>query len=98
MTNNEKWPDRVYSRALTRIEETLTELKQLQANEGQEATSEELEENLAQQVELTEKLEGYAKIACTTARIRQYPNAATEAKKTYTFSYSTKPPHSEGNI
>ena len=23
MTNNEKWPDRVYSRVLTRIEETL---------------------------------------------------------------------------
>lgn len=97
MTNNEKWSDRVYSRVLTRIEETLTELKQLQANENQEATSEELEENLAQQVELAEKLAGYAKIASSTAQIRQYPNAVTEIKKTYTFSYSAKP-RSEGNI
>lgn len=90
MTNNEKWYDRVYSRALTRIEETIAELKQLQANEGQEETSEGLEENLAQQVELTEKLAWYAKTACTTARIRQHPNAVTEIKKTYTFSYSTE--------
>lgn len=97
MTNNEKWPDRVYSRVLTRIEETLAELKQLQASESQEGASEELEENLAQQVELTEKLAWYAKTACTTARIRQHPNAVTETKKTYTFSYSAKP-HSEGNI
>lgn len=91
MTTNEKWYDRVYSRALTRIEETLTELKQLQANEDQEATSEGLEENLAQQVEALEKLEGYAKIACTTAQIRQHPNAGTEIRKTYTFSYSAEP-------
>lgn len=90
MTNNEKWPDRVYSRTLTRIEETITELKQLQANEGQEETSEGLEENLAQQVESLEKLEGYAKIAHTTAQIRQHPNAVTETKKTYTFSYSAE--------
>lgn len=90
MTNNEKWYDRVYSRALTRIEETLTELKQLQANEAQETTSEELEENLAQQVKLTEKLAGYAKIANSAAQIRQHPNAVTEIKKTYTFSYSAE--------
>lgn len=90
MTTNEKWYDRVYSRALTRIEETLTELKQLQASESQETTSEELEENLAQQVEALEKLEGYAKIACATARIRQHPNTVTEIKKTYTFSYSAE--------
>lgn len=90
MANNKKWPDRVYSRILTRIEETLAELKQLQANEDQKETSEELEENLAQQVELTEKLEGYAKIANSTAQIRQHPNAATEIKETYTFSYSAE--------
>lgn len=90
MANNKKWPDRVYSRILTRIEETLAELKQLQANEDQEETSEELEENLAQQVELTEKLEGYAKIANSTAQIRQHPNAVTEIKETYTFSYSAE--------
>lgn len=88
MTNNEKWPERVYSRVLTRIEEALDQLKQLQANEDQEATSEELEENLAQQVKLTEKLAGYAKIAYTTAQIRQRPNAGTKIKKIYTFSYS----------
>ena len=87
MTNNEKWYDRVYSRALTRIEETLNELKQLQASENQEGASEELEENLAQQVKLTEKLAGYAKIANSAAQIRQHPNAAAETKKTYTFSY-----------
>ena len=85
-----QWYDRVYSRALTRIEETLTELKQLQANEGQEGASEGLEENLAQQVELTEKLAGYAQIAHTTAQIRQHPNAVTEIEKTYTFSYSAE--------
>lgn len=90
MTTNEKWYDRVYSRALTRIEETLTELKQLQASESQETTSEELEENLAQQVESLEKLEGYAKIANSAAQIRQHPNAVTEIKKTYTFSYSAE--------
>lgn len=90
MTNNEKWPDRVYSRVLTRIEETLAELKQLQASESQEGASEELEENFAQQVELTEKLAGYAQIAHTTAQIRQYPNAGTEVKGVYTFSYSTE--------
>lgn len=97
MTNNEKWYDRVYSRALTRMEETLTELKQLQANETLEGASEELEENLAQQVKLTEKLAWYAKIANSAAQTRQHPNAVTETKKTYTFSYSAKP-HSEGNI
>lgn len=90
MTNNAKWYDRVYSRVLTRIEETIAELKQLQANEGQEEASEGLEENLAQQVELTEKLAGYAKIANSAAQIRQHPNAVTEIKKTYTFSYSAE--------
>lgn len=90
MTNNEKWYDRVYSRALTRIEETLTELKQLQASENQEATTEELEENLAQQVELTEKLAGYAKIANSTATVRRSPNSSTDTKKVYTFSYSAE--------
>lgn len=90
MTNNEKWYDRVYSRALTRIEETIAELKQLQASESQEGASEELEENFAQQVELTEKLAWYAKTACTTAQIRQYPNAGTEVKRVYTFSYSAE--------
>lgn len=90
MTNNEKWHDRVYSRALTRIEETLTELKQLQARENQETTSEELEENLAQQVKLTEKLEGYAGIALNTATVRRNPNSSTDTKKVYTFSYSTE--------
>lgn len=87
MTTNEKWPDRVYSRALTRIEETLTELKQLQANEGQEETSEGLEENLSQQVKLTGKLEGYAEIAFNTATVRRNPNSSTDTKKVYTFSY-----------
>ena len=90
MNNNEKWCDRVYSRALTRIEETLAELKQLQASESQEGASEELEENFAQQVSLIEKLEGYAKIAHTTAQIRQHPNAVTEIRKTYTFSCSAE--------
>lgn len=97
MTNNEKWYDRVYSRALTRIEETLTELKQLQANEDQEATSEELEENLAQQVKLTEKLAGYAKIANSTATIRhRWLHGDVELdcdpspNNRYTFHYSAE--------
>jgi hypothetical protein len=90
MPTNEKWPDRVYSRVLTRIEETLTELKQLQAQESQEAINEELEENLAQQVKLTEKLAGYAKIANSTALVRRSPNTSTDTKKVYTFSYSAE--------
>lgn len=104
MTNNEKWPDRVYSRVLTRIEETLTELKQLQAQESQEATNEELEENLAQQVKLTEKLESSIKIALNTATIRHQkllgavkPDCAPNPNKRYTFHYSAKTPN-EGNI
>lgn len=93
MSTSEKWYDRVRTHTLTRIEETLTNLKTLHASESDAQTPEELEEILTQQIDTINDLQTHTQALShsTTTRRNISTNPGGDPQKTYTYQYTAEP-------
>lgn len=90
-TPNSKWYDRVRAHTITRIEETLNDLKALHVSEGDATTPEELDGILAQQIDTIHNLQTHTQALATSTTTRR--NIHTEStggdpQKTYTYRYT----------
>lgn len=94
-TPNSKWYDRVRTHTITRIEETLNDLKALHVSEGDATTPEELDGILAQQIDTIRDLKTHTQALATTTTTRRNlntnPNGADHQQKTYTYQYTAEP-------
>ena len=95
MSTSEKWYDRVRTRTIARIEETLNALKTLHAAEGDATTPEELDGILAQQIATIRNLQTHTRALNSTTTIRRNlntnPNGADHQQVTYTYRYTAEP-------
>ena len=94
-TPNSKWYDRVRTRTIARIEETLSSLKTLHASEADAQTREELEEILTQQIATIRELQTHTQALATSTTTRRNlntdSNGADHQQVTYTYRYTAEP-------